>query len=687
MRFALAFSAAFVLAVLPSPVLAAAAAETAGELRVPVVTAPPAVNGDANAAGWDAAVKVPYDYDLRLKRRSENVTVAKVLSDGRYLYVAFDAKYNGRLRAEQRTNNVGLDTDDEVQIDLWPSGANGFRYMFIATALGTHYQFSSENDVYEPEWDSVGRIVPGGFMVTMRIPLNVMKGARTELWHAQFARLTMDTREDLVWLHGSNQSDHNDLTYAGIFHNMPVVAAARPKPRLAVYGLSELAARGTRASTARSGADISLPVTGGTSLVATLHPDFSNVEADQQTIAPTAFRRNYNEVRPFFTQLSQFYNRFNSVGYYVGDLYTPAIPTPREGYAVEGKEGLLSFSAFDALGTSGRSDTAQVVSYHSPDRTWSGSVQRVSANLPGIKDDVTTLGAVHDNLKNFFQYATYGTDRGTFVADGAQAQRYEAGFGIYGPTSFFGGAIRKLGAYYSPYDGFVNLTDTAGITFNASKDFLFKRPAKIRRVSPYAFFDSYHQHDGRLNQYDMEEGVEITTYTNWRFNVNAGSSYLRLADGTFAPITQNTFRVVYHDTTATPTLVSWATGRYGPGTLQNWNRSTTLRAGTRGSIVLEADDTAHYLDGGGRRIQWFERLSYAYELGHDASFALGVRKIVGVSPLLSYQQPQGTNLTANYHGKFGPWEFYAAYGSANAVSTQHDVILKLIRYIGAAKGT
>jgi len=524
-------------------------------------------------------------------------------------------------------------------------------------------------------------------MVTMRIPLNIMKGARSEMWHAQFARLTMQTREDLAWNHGENQSDHNDLTYAGIFHNMPVVAAARAKPRVALYGLSQVGGAGSGLSTARSGADISVPLTSGTSFVATLHPDFSNVEADQQTIAPTAFRRNYSEVRPFFTQLSEFYNRFNSVGYYVADLYTPSIPTPRDGYAIEGKEGPFTLSALDAVGVDGRTDAAQSFGYHTPNRKFAVSLQHTGVNLPGVKDDVVSAGVVNDNLKNFFTYLTYGSDKGTNVADGAQGQRYEAGFGYYGPTTFFGGSIRKLGTYYNPYDGYVNLTDIAGFTFNGSHDFLFKQPGKLRRISPYVFFDSYHQHDGQLHQYDMEEGVEITTYSNWRVDLNAGSSYLRLSDGTFAPITQNTFRIVYNDTTSTPTLFSWATGRFGPGVLQNWNRSTTLRAGTRGSIVLEADDTVHYLDSGERRIQWFERASYAYQLSRDSSFAIGIRKIVGLSPLLSYQQPEGTNMTANYHGKFGPWEFYAAYGSANALDTQHDFIFKLIRYVGASNGT
>jgi len=150
LRPVLVLVASIVLCV-ASAVQAGAATELVtapGELHVPLVTTTPPIDGDANHAAWASAAKVTYDYDLRLKRTSPNSTIAKVMTDGRFLYVAFDAKYNSTLRAAQHTNNVGVDTDDEVQIDLWPAGANGFRYIFISTPLGTHYQFSSENDVY-----------------------------------------------------------------------------------------------------------------------------------------------------------------------------------------------------------------------------------------------------------------------------------------------------------------------------------------------------------------------------------------------------------------------------------------------------------------------------------------------------------------------------------------------------------
>ncbi|MFN2528300.1 MAG: DUF5916 domain-containing protein [Candidatus Baltobacteraceae bacterium] len=664
----------------------AQAPDTAGTITVPKAAATPPIDGDASNPAWKDAAKVTFGYDLRLHKMSENTGSAMIMTDGQNLYIAFDVKQYGPITAVQHSNNVGLDTDDEVQVDLWPAGSNGFKYLFISTPLGNHYQFSSENNSYEPNWESVGKLKDGGYSVTMRIPLKIMRGAKGSSWRVQFSRQVQYTHEDIVWNYGPSQGDHNDLTYAGFLAGMPRVAATMPKPRLALYGLAQAGPSDSGANTSRSGADLAVPLTSGTSFIGTFHPDFSNVESDQQSIAPTAFRRSFDEMRPFFTQGAQFYNPFSSVGYYVGDLYTPAIPTPRQGYAIEGKEGLFSLAAFDAVGF-GRNDSAQVLTYHRPDRKLGMKFQRVAVDLPGLKDDVVSTGVAYDNLKDKFGYATYGSDSGTFVKAGDQAQRYELGGGYYGPTWFLGGAIRKLGAYYSPYDGYVQNSDVAGYTLNGSKDILFAKPAKVRSFSVSGFFERYHAHGGGLAQGTFNLSAEVTTYTKWRFHAETGAAYLLTGNGNIVPITQNYFSVTYHDTTSTPTQVSLSRGRWGASRLDSWYRTTTMRAGRRGTISLRADDTVDYLDNGQRYTQWFEKAAYAYQLNSDSSFAIGVRKITGTAPILSYQQPSGLNISAAYHTKFGPWELYAAYGNANATNTAHDFLIKLIRYVGNEKGT
>ena len=194
--------------------------------------------------------------------------------------------------------------------------------------------------------------------------------------------------------------------------------------------------------------------------------------------------------------------------------------------------------------------------------------------------------------------------------------------------------------------------------------------------------------------------------TQSRIDVNAtfGSSYLRLDSGVFTPISQNGVGVTWHSGTAndpgsngfhgsssTPTSLVFNTGRFGPGRVDSWVRSSTMRAGPRGTLSLEADDTRGYEDNGTTNVQWLERLGYSYAAGPNSSFAVGVRRIIGTPPVVDAGNlPSFTrawNLSFAYHRRTPHDELYFAYGDASQLSTLPQLIVKLIHYFGAEKGT
>lgn len=668
---------------------AAASDQQIRSIAVPSVAAAPRIDGTLTDPAWKSGAVISLPYNLRNHAKAGDTTTDYVLTDGKFLYVGIDARQSTPVRAQQHTNDVGQDTDDEVQVDLWPNGPSGFRYLFISTPLGTHYQASSENNAYDPTWWSAGKIVDGGFTVTMKIPLRALHGGSSGGWRMQFARLIMATGDDLVWSYGTAQQNHNDVNYAGAASGLPAVAALKPQPRFGVYALGAIGAPATGGSTSRAGVDLSIPVMAGTSFVATIHPDFSNVEADQQTIAPTAYPRFLNDFRPFFTQGANFYNNTpNCVDCPGSQLYTPAIPTPREGYAVEGQRGLFSYAAFDAVGT-GRSDAAQVFNYVSPNQKNLATIQRVAVNYPGFKDDSVNLTYTHDNLKNFATWLRYASDAGTAVAVGNRAQRYEGGVNFYTPTSSIQAELRKMGQYFVPADGLIFHPDISGYVVNANKQFNFASSAPFKQIQVQADIQRYHGRDGGLNQSDTGLFVSLTTHRLINLQLSTGSAYTRLDNGIFAPVTQQGAQLTLDYGSATPTTLSFNTGRFGPGRLNSWVRSTTLRVGSRGALTLEADDTNQMLDNGKRYVQWLERASLSYQSGPDSSLAFGVRRIIGFAPYLSSSPDfqNGWNVSAAYHRKLPFGELYAAYGDASAFSTYHAFIVKIIRYIGADKGT
>lgn len=702
LAFALALAAA---AAGPARAQSPAAASATGPLTIPTVQAPPPLDPKADPAAWTDAAVVALPWDVQHQRASSEPASARIATDGTSIYVRFDVEQREGLLAQQRTNDVGDGTDDEVWIDLWPNGTSGFYYQFAATSNGTHYQYSSENTAYAPTWASFGAVRPGGFTVTMRIPIAIMRAAGgANGWKAQFVRIVRSTGERQIWRYGPAQTNGDDVTYAGAMNGIAPASASRPKPRVALYGLGGVGSSASGLTTSRMGGDFSVPVTSTSSVYGTIHPDFSNVEIDQQTISPTAYQRSFSEVRPFFTQGANFYDNLDCDACpYIAQLYTPAIPTPRDGYAFEGKQGPISFAAFDAVGT-GRNDGAAAVSYRTADNHWRLSAQTVSANLPGVTDHVDTGGIAYNDNKHVSGYFDFGTDHGTNVADGGQAQRYDVGTYLYTNTFGFAASARKVGRYYEPVDGFVQHADIAGYALYENKIWLFDKKSWLNSIQFGGFLDRYHAASGALNQTDNSMWLDVLTQSRIDVQFTTGSNYLLLDSGVFTPISQNGAGItwhsgtannpgsnMYHGSSSTPTSVAYNTGRFGPGRVDTWTRSSTIRAGSRGTLSAELDDTRAYEDGGATNVQWLERAGYSYATGANSSLAVGVRRIIGTPPVVDVRAlPSFTsawNVSFAYHKRTPHDELYIAYGDASQLSTLPQLVIKLIHYFGAEKGT
>jgi hypothetical protein len=683
---------------------ASAAASTLRTIGIPNVQTAPPLDPRSPVEAWSATAAVDLPWDVTHQQPASEPASAHIATDGTNIYVRFDVKQREALMAQQHTNEVGDGTDDEVWIDLWPNGNSGFYYQFAVTSNGTHFQYSSENTAYSPTWTSFGAAYDGGFTVTMQIPIKVLRGNGAGGWKAQFVRIVRSTGERQIWSYAQAQTNGDDVTYAGALNGMAPAVASRPKPRFAVYGLGGVGSSSSGLTTSRMGGDFSVPVTSTASVYGTIHPDFSNVEVDQQTISPTAYQRSFNEVRPFFTQGANYYDQFSCDACpNISQLYTPAIPTPRDGYAFEGKQGPFSFAGFDAVGN-GRNDGAASLGWVSSDNRWRLSAQSVAANVPSITDHVDTTGISWNDNAHISAYFDYGSDSGTNVLAGDRAQRYDGGFYYYTNTFGFAASERKVGQYYEPVDGFVQHADIAGYALYENKIWLFDQHSWLNSIQFGTYLDRYHARSGALDQTDTNGWIDILTKSRIDVQGTIGSSYLLLNSGVFTPISQNGVGVTwhsgtmnnpgsnqYHGSSSTPTTLTWNSGRFGPGRVDSWVRSSTMRAGTRGTLSIEADDTRAYEDLGVTNVQWLERLSYAYAAGKDSSFAVGVRRIIGTPPIIDLTNlPSYTNawnLTFAYHRRTPHDELYIAYGDASQLSTLPQFVIKLIHYFGAEKGT
>jgi hypothetical protein len=731
----------------------ATATSSIGSLAIPSLAQPPPLDPHAPIGEWKGAAAVDLTWDVAHQRLGSEAASALIGTDAGSLYIRFDVKQHEGLLAIQHANNVGDGTDDEVWIDLWPNAPGGFFYQFAATSNGTHFQYSSENSAYQPTWESYGAAYSGGFTITMKIPMKVIRGSRggRGSWRAQFVRVIRSTGERQIWSYSPAQTNGDDVTYAGAITGLAKAQVIKPQPRVAPYALDSVGSKGSDLSTSRVGLDFAFPVTDTSSLYGTLHPDYSNLEIDQETISPTAFQRFYSETRPFFTQGQGYYNNFNCDACPgISELYTPNIPTPREGYAYEGTQGQARFAAFDSIGD-GRTDAAQAFGYVTPNNEWQWTAQRVAADcdlpetdlcqndLPFVHDDVTTTGLNFNDNKHVNAYFNYGNDSGSNVLEGDQAQYYDGGTYFY--TNTFGTAfsMRKIGYFYDPADGLVQHPDIAGYAFYTAKEWLFDKGDFLNEAGVSFFLDRYHNAEGNLDQSDNQVLVDLLTSSRIDLQASTGSSYL-LANNCatspgnlitvtplnfgqyrdcqiFTPISQNGLQLTWHSGTAnspgnfpghgassTPTVISFNTGAFGPGRVDSWFRSTSMRVGMRGLFTLEADDTRQYLFTGVTNIQWLERAGYTYALGANESISFGVRRIIGTAPYVVTNDPAmcttylssplpttpctgAWNLSFSFHKRTPKDEYYFAYGDASQLSTVPQWTVKWLHYIGAEKGT
>lgn len=693
-----------------------AALSGAFSIAVPVLSAPAHMDGDIDAS-WSKAVRVSALFDFTYQRNGEP-TAVYVAQDPGGLDVAFQARQQAAFTDSSETNGAGVMNDDNVTVALWPQGDGGFSYTFSANARGVRYQTSSENSAYAPEWTAVGKRTPGGYVVTMRIPFQSMRSGNSTAWKVQFERVVQATNSTQVWEHVEGQRNAADRAFAGTLQGIVPhggTAQARPKPRLQLYGLGEVTNRQNGGSTSRIGADIALPVTATSSLLASFHPDYSNVEVDQQTIAPSAFARRFNEVRPFFTQLSSNFNNTFSCTNCPTTLYTPAIPTFKQGYAYEGTQGKLNFAAFDAVGAQ-RSDSAETLSYtdQDPAKILGLSLQRVLVDVPGFHDDTTTIYTGYEWQKTHrFVYFNGGTDRGTAVTQPGFADYFEYGGGYVDKNTVYGVSIQKLGPQFSPADGFVQQLDVAGLTLFYNTTFHFGADAALQDISLSNGYSRMHDHSGNPAQNGYNGQVNFDFRHQLTLHVFGGYSANETFDGEYLPFNQNGAFVGYKSQTSTPDSIMFAEGRYSHGTLRSWSYVATLPLRRSLNLTLETDENAYSPRGlfalrEPAATQWLERAGLDWQFNRNASFDVGLRRIAGRNLPNAFQAPDlptpaapcGTqngfepfdcvnagNVSAAFHFLAAQNEWYVVYGNPNNLATLPAFYVKWIRYIGAQKGT
>jgi Domain of unknown function (DUF5916) len=668
------------------------------------------------------------------------------LWDDRNLYVGFHADQRGvPLSAGQMTHNVGFGIDDFVGVAIDTSGAGNLVYFFETTPSGTRYQQASENARYDARWQSAAQRVEDGWNAVLIVPLNAMRlpGGPHKTWRLNFIRNVAARGEHYTWAYDGLMADGpigtgwplaSEAKYWPFVHVEGIAVAggsAPPKPRADVYVLGSggtdraqfAQADGTfRSQSVRAaGIDVTAPVTATISVVATLNPDFSNVEIDQQTIAPQEFQRALNEYRPFFAQGAKFLNP-SGIGFSSPTspnnvvFYSPRIGPFDRGVKVEGTFGLQSFGAlafrgFDQTTGDVFDDIAYGYKHALSDRSFEYWADGVVAHHSVSGSDTTSeLGVLGQNRKSGIQWGTGAAfEHGSWVQGTGTAHSSTSFVALTKPNVQWAIGYNDLSPNYNPIDGITFNSDIHGFqTFAATS-------GSSRAVKNYMFSvnaDRWFDESGAVHESDLAIGVTATFRNALSINALGPSfgslrSYTVFADnrtctGTAAgrsfftgfPCYRdgrderfNLFQAAigYKDGTPRPIDLSVSFGPFGGNNTRLYSLTTSRPVG-RLSLGIEYDGTVlRSLTTGALDSQWLRRISLGAPLDAESNLSVSVRSINGLG---GFAPEAGTNLAFAYHRRFRKGdELFLNYGTPAAFSTLHRVVLKYVFHVNGDAGT
>jgi hypothetical protein len=705
----------------------------------------PAFADPAWAAGLVPNGNGPWE-NVTTRSPARYATTAYLLYDDKNLYVGFKADQAGvPIVASQTSNDAGFGIDDFVGIGVDTSGTGSQVYYFETTPRGVRYEQANENTRFRPRWTAAGTIARGAWGAVMIIPLNVIRVPRggKQTWRLQFVRGIAARGEHLSWVWDPIMQDAASGTWPLFTPDtrfwpaaqleLAASAAARPKPRADIYGLAGIGqdrnlveqANGTflPMHTRWYGGDLSYPLTPTIRFVGTLNPDFSNVEIDQQTIAPQEFQRQLVEYRPFFSQGAAYINADSSVRAPVGTnvqapylvFYSPSVGPFDSGGKVEGTFdenafGALTFHGYDETTNNTFSDQAYGFQHALPGGAFTYWSDGVFANhsIAGW-DNTIENGFEARNLQNgMIYFADYSFEDGSWVPQGHAdltqffIDRHKGNFEV-------NGGYLDISPNYNPIDGYTANSDIRGPQFYT--DFAGATPA-IKNYTLFFTADRFLDDSGAVHQADVQyfitalfknqfslDGAGEAVGQLRSYGIPAGpdcsgpilftstfTGYPCYRDGVTQPYDLYQIPVGYRDGTPTPVDVNYSWGPFGDNYVHLFTIVTSRPLWRGFTLGLEYDGTyERAFSDGMLDSQWLRRISLGYNISSESTLSLQLRDINGYG---GFATQIGNNLAVAFHERFPAGnELYVNFGSPAAGATLNRLIVKFVFHAGADEGT
>ncbi|NET37503.1 MAG: hypothetical protein F6K19_36680 [Cyanothece sp. SIO1E1] len=247
-------------------------------------------------------------------------TEVKIFHDGKYLNIAFvyhDSLSEIRVNSLKRDNyGAGFHLSDCVGIVIDPYNDQNRGYFFAVNGAGTQLDalianYDNENLSWDALWES-GQSVQGTDKVyEMKIPLSTFSyDENISSWSFQFYTRDAKDRMYTVWnkfQRGFLQFDTRFLRSIEIENLQPSKIARTTLIPAITAGHGQNLVDDNSESNLIPSLDVQYKITDGLRLDATINPDFSQVDVDQQVTNLTRFNIIFPERRNFFIENSDLF--------------------------------------------------------------------------------------------------------------------------------------------------------------------------------------------------------------------------------------------------------------------------------------------------------------------------------------------------------------------------------------------
>ena len=346
-------------------------------------------------------------------------------------------------------------------------------------------------------WESKGRITDWGYEVEVRIPFKAVRyipGRGT--WGLNVVRSNVETNVQDSWApvtragasllpQSGRLTGLHDLTRGLVLDVTPVVTSLSSGSPQPVAGRSD--SSWSYANSQALGADIRWGLRPNFTLNGTIHPDFSQVEADAgQLPGDVRFALSFPELRPFFVEGMENFDTPNSL------VYTRTIVRPDAAMKLIGKTNATDVAILSALDAKAYSatGTAQPAITLARFRRDLGTQSTLGVLIADREDGarynrVADLDVRHVFAGNYyasFQYA------GTLTDTSAGARYGRMWEGVLDGTGRSFGFHYSMKAYSPDFvtqTGFVSRTNVVDISVANRVTWFGVRGARLESVTSY----------------------------------------------------------------------------------------------------------------------------------------------------------------------------------------------------------